>query len=99
MWVPASPSARSRAIRRLLIAAGIASTVALPTGAQAQRLQFSKITADDGLSGPWVPSIIQDSRGFMWFGTRRGLDRYDGYAITNYRHLRNDSTSLPDNYI
>ena len=35
----------------------------------------------------------------MWFGTRRGLDRYDGYSITNYRHVRGDSTSLPDNYI
>ena len=99
MWVPGSSTAQSRAFRRLLTAAAIASTVCVPTVASAQRLQFSKLTADDGLSGPWVPNIIQDSRGFMWFGTRRGLDRYDGYGISNYRHLRNDSTSLPDNYI
>ena len=100
MWESGSPSARSRAILRLLIAAGIACTAAaVPSSLHAQRLQFSKLTADDGLSGPWVPNIIQDSRGYMWFGTRRGLDRYDGYTISNYRHVRGDSTSLPDNYI
>ncbi|MEO8562715.1 MAG: two-component regulator propeller domain-containing protein [bacterium] len=99
MWVSVSPTARSRAFALLLVAAGIACTVCVPASAHAQRLQFSKLTADDGLSGPWVPSIIQDARGFMWFGTRRGLDRYDGYSIANYRHLRTDSTSLPDNYI
>ena len=37
------------------------------------------------------PEEIAWRRGFMWFGTRRGLDRYDGYGITNYRHVRGDS--------
>ena len=58
----------------LMTAVAIACTICLPAPAEAQRLQFSKLTADDGLSGPWVPIVYQDVRGFMWFGTRRGLD-------------------------
>ena len=86
-------------LRRAAVAVAIACTLGFPTPGEAQRLQFTKLTADDGLSGPWVPAVYQDVRGFMWFGTRRGLDKYDGYSITNYRHVRGDSTSLPDNYI
>ena len=89
-----SIAARPRfALALLACAAGLASP------ANAQRLQFNKLTADDGLSASWVPSILQDSRGVMWFGTRKGLDRYDGYAISTYRHTRSDSASLPDNYV
>ncbi|HEV7993848.1 MAG TPA: two-component regulator propeller domain-containing protein [Gemmatimonadaceae bacterium] len=99
MWVSGSPAARSRAITRLLVTAGIACSISMPASAHAQRLQFSKLTTDDGVSGSWVPSIIQDSRGFMWFGTRRGLDRFDGNTINTYRHVRGDSNSLGDNYV
>jgi methyl-accepting chemotaxis protein/ligand-binding sensor domain-containing protein len=99
MSAPGKSTAQARALRRVAVAVAIACTISLPGNAEAQRLQFSKLTADDGLSGPWVPTVYQDSRGFMWFGTRRGLDRYDGYAIVNYRNVRGDSTSLPDNYI
>jgi methyl-accepting chemotaxis protein/ligand-binding sensor domain-containing protein len=89
----------ARLVRRAALAALLACTIGLPTPAAAQRLQFTKITADDGLAGPWVASIYQDVRGYMWFGTRRGLDRYDGYTIRNFRHVRGDSTSLPSNYV
>jgi methyl-accepting chemotaxis protein/ligand-binding sensor domain-containing protein len=99
MPAPGKSTEPARALRRATLAIAIACTISLPAPADAQRLQFTKLTADDGLSGPWVPSIIQDSRGFMWFGTRRGLDRYDGYTITNYRRVRGDSTSLADNFI
>jgi len=100
MSAPGKPTDHARALRRAAVAAiACAICLALPGIVEAQRLQFSKLTADDGLSGPWVPNIYQDVRGFMWFGTRRGLDRYDGYSIINYRHVRGDSTSLPDNYI
>ena len=49
-----------------------------------QDLNFRKITADNGLSHNTIYTIIQDHRGFMWFGTRDGLNRYDGYAVKNY---------------
>ncbi|MFL5617360.1 MAG: two-component regulator propeller domain-containing protein, partial [Gemmatimonadaceae bacterium] len=99
MSAPGTPTERARALRRAAVAVAIACTICLPRGGEAQRLQFTKLTADDGLSSPWVAAIYQDARGYMWFGTRRGLDRYDGYSITSYRHVRGDSTSLPDNYI
>ena len=99
MPAPRKPSVRARVLRRTAVAVAIASTICVPDRAGAQRLQFTKLTADDGLSSPWVPTIYQDVRGFMWFGTRRGLDRYDGYSIANYRHVRGDSATLPDNYI
>lgn len=65
----------------------------------AQRLQFRYITPDDGLASSWVQTIAQDQRGFMWFGTVRGLNRYDGYTLRTYRHDANDSTSVGDGRI
>jgi len=99
MSAPGKPTEQARVLRRVAVAVAIACTIGVPGTGEAQRLQFAKLTADDGLSGPWVPTVYQDSRGFMWFGTRRGLDRYDGYSITNYRNVRGDTTSIPDNYI
>lgn len=46
---------------------------------QAQQVGFDNITIDDGLMHNNVNSIVQDHIGFMWFGTRDGLCRYDGY--------------------
>lgn len=42
---------------------------------------FSHITGSEGLSQNYVKSIIRDSYGFMWFGTKNGLNRYDGSSI------------------
>ncbi|MEO6721029.1 MAG: two-component regulator propeller domain-containing protein [Ferruginibacter sp.] len=44
-------------------------------------------------------SILQDSRGFMWFGTRDGLNKYDGYKFTVYKYDAADSNSLSQNTI
>jgi len=99
MSAPGTSRLRARAFRRVVRVIALACTLGVPASASAQRLQFSKITADDGLAGPWVASIYQDSRGFMWFGTRRGLDRFDGYTIRNFRKIRDDSTSIASNYI
>jgi PAS domain S-box-containing protein len=66
-------------------------------GAQAaeERLRFGHLTIQDGLSHNWVLSILKDSRGFLWFGTQDGLNRYDGAGIKVYRNDPNDPGSLP----
>jgi hypothetical protein len=46
-------------------------------------------TANDGLCNSYVTSIIKDSRGIMWIGTRNGLSRYDGYTFTEQPGLQN----------
>jgi signal transduction histidine kinase/ligand-binding sensor domain-containing protein len=60
-------------------------------------LQFS-YGVKDGLVDSHVRSIMQDSRGFMWFGTNEGLSRFDGMNFKNYLSFP-DSASLPSNYI
>jgi ligand-binding sensor domain-containing protein len=62
-------------------------------------IRFGRITTEDGLSHNTVTSILQDSRGFMWFGTEDGLNRYGGYAFTVYRHDPDDPHSLRDDSI
>ena len=70
-----------------------------PVYSQAPDLKFDHLTVEDGLSSNTVYSILQDSQGFMWFGTSEGLNRYDGYTFKAYRHDPVDSTSISDNFI
>lgn len=67
--------------------------------AAAQNYMFKHLEVKDGLSNNQVNTIYKDSRGFMWFGTASGLNRYDGYEFKIYRNQNNDAKSLPDNYI
>jgi two-component system, sensor histidine kinase ChiS len=60
---------------------------------------FDHLGIDQGLSNLTVTSIFQDSKGFMWFGTLNGLNRYDGYQIKTYFNDPRDSTSVSDNRI
>lgn len=69
------------------------------TSSPAQDLFFNHITSADGLSQNHGLCIIQDHKGFMWFGTEDGLNRYDGYNITIYKNDPADTTSLSDNVI
>jgi len=73
----------------------------IPLGclAQAPELLFKHISSEQGLSNSTIETIFQDSRGFMWFGTRDGLNRFDGYGMTIYRYDSKDSNSISDNYI
>lgn len=66
---------------------------------QPPQLKFRHFNIDQGLSSSWVESIFQDSRGFIWIGTRYGLDRLDGQQIKAYQYNSNDSTSISSNFI
>ncbi|MDX9759190.1 MAG: SpoIIE family protein phosphatase [Bacteroidota bacterium] len=61
--------------------------------------RFGAVGIADGLSQGMVYCIMQDARGFLWFGTKEGLNRYDGYSFTVYRNIPGDSSSLADNQV
>src|SRR6266850_8008382 len=67
--------------------------------AQYQNLKFDRIGIDQGLSDSNTICMLQDSRGFMWFGTRDGLNKYDGYTFTVYKNDPDDKHSIANNII
>ena len=46
-----------------------------------QLLKFKQFSLAEGLSQSSVICMLQDSKGFMWFGTRDGLNKYDGHNL------------------
>ena len=60
---------------------------------------FSHLDVEDGLSQVSILSIFQDSEGYIWFGTRNGANRYDGYEFKVYQNEVNNPASISDNYI
>jgi ligand-binding sensor domain-containing protein/serine phosphatase RsbU (regulator of sigma subunit) len=67
----------------------------LPQG----QIIFNHLTVENGLSQSSVTCIFQDKKGFMWFGTQDGLNRYDGYTFKVFKNDPSDSTTLADNFI
>lgn len=72
---------------------------ALPGFPQNQNLKFEHVGTAEGLSQLNVNRIIQDRKGFIWVGTRDGLNKYDGYKFTIYRYDSKDTNSLSTNYV
>lgn len=62
-------------------------------------LRFERLGSRDGLSHNTVLAVLQDSAGFLWIGTDDGLNRYDGYTFTVFRHDPRDDASLSDNTV
>ena len=62
-------------------------------------ISFNYLSIKHGLSQNGVMAIFKDSKGFMWFGTRDGLNRYDGYTFEVFRHNAQDPGSISNNYI
>src|SRR3982751_4762435 len=67
--------------------------------AQKHNIRFEHLGTSLGLSQSNVMCILQDSRGFMWFGTRDGLNKYDGYKFTVYKNDSKDTNSISNNFI
>jgi ligand-binding sensor domain-containing protein/serine phosphatase RsbU (regulator of sigma subunit) len=56
-------------------------------------------TVEDGLSQSRIQCLFQDFQGFLWIGTRDGLNRFDGYNFKVYRHQPGDTNSISDNNV
>jgi ligand-binding sensor domain-containing protein len=61
---------------------------------QISEYRFRTVSLKDGLSQSTVNSIVQDNKGFMWFGTNDGLNRYDGISVVYLRGLEDEEVKL-----
>jgi ligand-binding sensor domain-containing protein/signal transduction histidine kinase/DNA-binding response OmpR family regulator len=68
-------------------------------GQQPSPLIIKKISTYQGLSNSVINAIVQDNNGFMWFATEDGLNRYDGYTFTVFRHDTHDPNTISNNFI
>ncbi|MDA3929728.1 MAG: response regulator [Prolixibacteraceae bacterium] len=69
------------------------------TYSQSEIIKFNHLTVDDGLSQSHVSCIFQDSKGFLWFGTQNGLNKYNGYEFITYQNNPHDTSSISGNWI
>lgn len=60
---------------------------------------FKKLAVEDGLSHNSVYSLFQDREGFVWIGTKNGLNCYDGYTFRIYDINFNDSTAISNAWV
>jgi ligand-binding sensor domain-containing protein len=67
--------------------------------AQSPTIKFNHLTAEQGLSSNQIKCLHTDKEGFVWIGTRYGLNRFDGIKFKVYKNRAEDSTSIPDNFI
>ena len=67
--------------------------------ATTQELYFKHYQVEDGLSHNSVITMLQDKRGFLWFGTKDGLNRFDGYNFKLFHNNKDDEKSIGSNYI
>jgi len=72
----------------------LAGLIPIATLAQNAFATLENLNIEHGLSQTSVSYIFQDSRGIMWFGTEDGLNSYDGYQFTHFKHKAYDTTSL-----
>lgn len=64
-----------------------------------QHHYFKHYQVDNGLVHNSITSIIQDSKGLIWIGTRGGLNRFDGYTFKAYENKKNKFGSIGNNII
>lgn len=64
-----------------------------------ENFRFRRFAVEDGVSFNSVRALLQDRRGFLWFGTDEGLTCYDGSTVRIYRHNAADPRTIGSNYV
>jgi|GEM_PF-1665252 len=67
--------------------------------AQSPDATFEHLSLAEGLSQSTVSAILQDHKGYLWFATLNGLNRYDGYVFAHFRHIPDDTNSISSDQI
>lgn len=63
------------------------------------QMKYESLTTSDGLSQGYVYDMLQDRDGFMWFSTKAGLNRYDGYNFKVFSHNAYNINTISSNVI
>src|SRR6476646_2708776 len=66
---------------------------------EAQTLNFKHISYKEGLVQSPISGFLQDQKGFVWFGTLKGLVRYDGYEFKTFSFDENNPKSISNNRV
>ena len=77
-------------------------SIIIPKTTYAQKsgiARFENISVENGLSNDEITCIFQDSRGYIWIGTKDGLNRYDGQIVRQYTYDSKNNNSLSCGYI
>lgn len=75
------------------------SIIALTCFAQNDSYYFKNYQVQNGLSSNTITTILQDKKGFIWIGTRNGLNRFDGNTFKIFHTVLSDAQSLGSNSI
>ncbi len=86
-------------MKRFLFLYLFSFSILLCAKAELPHLDFHLFGREAVLSSSNTTCITQDALGYIWIGTADGLNRFDGYTMKIYRHLSEDSLSLPNNHI
>ncbi|OQB79274.1 MAG: Sensor histidine kinase TodS [Bacteroidetes bacterium ADurb.Bin123] len=90
-------SASHRLFKKLLVVWGLLAMTCAP--GLAGNYTFKQYQVEDGLSNNNVTCCLQDTRGFIWIGTREGLNRFDGYAFRIFRDTDSGTRPIGNNWI
>lgn len=85
-------------LTKRLITATLFVLTAIASNAQ-WKCSFTHYSSEDGLSQNSVMSILEDKKGFMWFATWDGINKFDGYTFTNYKASEYNTVNLTNNRI
>ncbi|MGL5262800.1 MAG: two-component regulator propeller domain-containing protein, partial [Bacteroides sp.] len=62
--------------------------ISIPISSKETSYYFKQISLEEGLSQATVTSILYDSKGFLWIGSKAGLNRYDSYELKVYKNTK-----------
>ena len=85
--------------RLLIVLVILISNISCFTLKAQNNVSFHRIGTREGLSNSQVNCVFKDSKGYIWFGTQSGLDRFDGFRFKNFFSKYGNDLSLPNNAV